>query len=937
MAHFPISMKQPTVFISYSHEDKYWVRDYLLPNLEKNGIPCHIDYRDFELGVPSIEAMERAVDTCEKTILVFSPRWVGSEWAQFEGVMLQTESPLNRHGRIVPILLEKCDIPRRLKILNYADFTVAPNWDAQLNRVIKHIKKDFEKQEAPEEPFPPLDPQHIDISRLPQTGFELYGRQKELAVLNGAWADDTTNIVSFVAYGGVGKSTLINKWTEKMRWDNYRGAERVYAWSFYSQGTNERVTNADLFINQALIWFDDPDPTQGSAWDKGKRLARLINQHKTLLILDGMEPLQEGGDVDTGKIKDPGLATLIRELAKSNKGLCLITTREHVTQLDRFSHKTHQQNLEHISDEAGRKLLETRRITGTSEELEDIVKAYGNHALAINLLAEYLRLFPQHTLEKARAIPDLAVEYEKGKHARRIIEAFAQHYGVASAEYQLLLMLGLFDRPVPMAALEAIMGKKPIEGLCDQIRDTTGGTWFSTLATLRKHKLLFEESEHRPDTLDCHPIIREHFGEKLEEAFPEAWTAAHDRLYQYFKALPEKHLPDTLEEMEPLFHAVRHGCLAGRYQEVLEEVYWVRIRREAKAYTVHRLGAFSADLSCLSYFFEKLWDKPFGSLTEQSHAFILSWASFRLHALGKLSAAVQPMKASYEKLKALERGADFSANTANLSELYLALGNLTVAQDFGEQSVTFASRSGDWKRKKSNLSVYANSLFQAGAYKDAKRLFHKAEEIQKENQKEYPYLYSISGFRFCGLLLSQKKHQEVLKRSKTTLEWIKRKSWLLDIALDTLTIGKALMLIELNTKSSNFKETTYYLNQAGDSLRKAGDQEFIPLGLLARAALFRHQRKFRAAWEDLDEVWEIASYSGMRLHLTDYHLEAARLVQTQLEDGGNRFEVMVDGEVLAMSREEMQVRFQVHLEAAETLVEETGYHRRDEEVRSLKV
>ncbi|MCH8982032.1 TIR domain-containing protein [candidate division KSB1 bacterium] len=38
-------MSKPLVFISYSHKDKEWVKDYLLANLEKNNIPCHIDYR----------------------------------------------------------------------------------------------------------------------------------------------------------------------------------------------------------------------------------------------------------------------------------------------------------------------------------------------------------------------------------------------------------------------------------------------------------------------------------------------------------------------------------------------------------------------------------------------------------------------------------------------------------------------------------------------------------------------------------------------------------------------------------------------------------------------------------------------------------------------------------------------------------------------------
>jgi hypothetical protein len=30
--------------------------------------------------------------------------------------------------------------------------------------------------------------------------------------------------------------------------------------------------SADQFIAAALTWFGDPDPTQGSPWDKGERL-----------------------------------------------------------------------------------------------------------------------------------------------------------------------------------------------------------------------------------------------------------------------------------------------------------------------------------------------------------------------------------------------------------------------------------------------------------------------------------------------------------------------------------------------------------------------------------------------------------------------------------------------------------------------------------------
>jgi hypothetical protein len=140
---------------------------------------------------------------------------------------------------------------------------------------------------------PPPTQKHISIARLPVTGPDLFGREAELKLLDDAWANPGTNIITFVAWGGVGKTALANHWLKKrMAADGYRGAERVYGWSFYSQGTSERTASADLFIDQALRWFGDTDPTAGSPWDKGERLAHLIRQTRTLLILDGLEPLQ---------------------------------------------------------------------------------------------------------------------------------------------------------------------------------------------------------------------------------------------------------------------------------------------------------------------------------------------------------------------------------------------------------------------------------------------------------------------------------------------------------------------------------------------------------------------------------------------------------------------------------------------------------------------
>jgi hypothetical protein len=118
----------------------------------------------------------------------------------------------------------------------------------------------------------------------------------------------------------------------------------------------------------------DADPTQGSAWDKGKRLAGLIRSKKTLLILDGMEPLQSDLGFEYGKIKDPALSVLVSELVKGNHGLCVITSRLAIPDMLRYPSSVRQVDLEQISDEAGRALLRVRSVQSSDAELEGVTR-----------------------------------------------------------------------------------------------------------------------------------------------------------------------------------------------------------------------------------------------------------------------------------------------------------------------------------------------------------------------------------------------------------------------------------------------------------------------------------------------------------------------------------------------------------------------------------
>jgi NACHT domain len=127
---------------------------------------------------------------------------------------------------------------------------------------------------------------------LPVTGKDVFGREEDIAFLDRAWANKDVNVVTIVAWAGVGKSTLVNHWLRRMAAKHYRSAELIFGWSFYRQGTSGDASSADEFLDAALAWFGDPDPRIGTAWEKGERLAKLTAHRRTLLVLDGLEPLQ---------------------------------------------------------------------------------------------------------------------------------------------------------------------------------------------------------------------------------------------------------------------------------------------------------------------------------------------------------------------------------------------------------------------------------------------------------------------------------------------------------------------------------------------------------------------------------------------------------------------------------------------------------------------
>ena len=117
-----------------------------------------------------------------------------------------------------------------------------------------------------------LGPKKVSVARLPITGSDVFGREEDIAFLDAAWANRDVNVVTIVAWAGVGKSTLVNHWLGRMAAEHYRSAQLVFGWSFYRQGSSGGTSSADEFLDAALTWFGDSGSTDRNGVGEGREI-----------------------------------------------------------------------------------------------------------------------------------------------------------------------------------------------------------------------------------------------------------------------------------------------------------------------------------------------------------------------------------------------------------------------------------------------------------------------------------------------------------------------------------------------------------------------------------------------------------------------------------------------------------------------------------------
>lgn len=417
-----------------------------------------------------------------------------------------------------------------------------------------------------------------------------------------------------------------------------------------------------------------------------------------------------------------------------------------------------------------------------------------------------------------------------------------------------------------------------LRALCTWTAAYSAPEMVQTLKQLAALGLVYKS--HRAETwehmaIDCHPLIRDYFAQRLLSLIPATYEATHGRLADHFRSTASAR-PADAAAMEPLFAAVRHGCLAARHEEFWTEVYWPRISRETESYASACLGLRGPDLTALACFFEEPFARISPRLSTGAQASIQSLSGFALRALSRFPESATTLRSGAARLEELEDWANAATGYLNLSELLLALGHLDDntggcgAVASAARSRVLAEKPGDLAERMAALTAEGAALHARGRLLEAEAKFREAERLQAERQPELPWLYSLAGYLYGELLLSRGCITEAAERARYNADLHQGQGSLLGRALALLQQSQIEGILNPSAPSS----ASGYL----PLLQLARSDLHLPRGYLALAEsqLANAGDNRNAIADALTAAEAIATRAGLPLFLTDAHLIASR-------------------------------------------------------------
>ncbi|TKJ40686.1 hypothetical protein CEE37_06905 [candidate division LCP-89 bacterium B3_LCP] len=765
------------------------------------------------------------------------------------------------------------------EILSLLYAIAARNTDNPENIKIENIQKLF-----PQESATPvrMTPQYVPSYPL-QKNFT--GRFAERQMLTDWFANDEQPVMVMEAIGGMGKSALTWVWAnadllglplaglakgtgEHAAPHQLPEADRpqgVFWFSFY-----EREAHCQAFLVKALQYVSgglNVLPPNASVHDLVETLIALLQERRILLVLDGFErelrayrslnaayqgdEYKENEEETQRDCTNPHAAQFLsRVVSTPMQGRILMTSRLFPKALEGQAGQPlagcRHENLTEMHSEDGVTFFQLQGVKGTRAEIQEACQPYGNHPLALRLLAGLIvknRKTPRdvQVAKKYFPLPKLVA---KEHHVLMVA-----YKSLEKKHKQLLSRFAAFRSPMDYKALTTF----------DPYKDE--GKFNQALTELEERGLLLHQDD--PDSYDLHPIVRQYAYERLGDK-----EGVHAQLRDYFSAVPKPEKVETIDDLTPTIELYHHTVRAARYDEAIN-----LLQNRLVPNPLHfQLGEYQTIIELLRALFPDGEDNPPRLKSEGDQAWTLNGLANSYGNSGQPHKAVSICELAKEIYEKNDEKNNLAVVLVNLTNNQILLGRLSDAEYNLKRSIELCQHIEDEFKETIGREELGRLLAFKGEYEEsASELNISTKYCKKTNDNQglcldesYRALLALFMREAKSALNSAKNAYEIVCSRNNERDRI-QSEWLMGWSHVELAVGTP------SRKNAHLKRAENHLTEALTRCRKINMVDHEADILLTWAKWHRAKGNNQEAFNHAQEALKIADRCEYRLQQADIH------------------------------------------------------------------
>lgn len=726
------------------------------------------------------------------------------------------------------------------------------------------------------------------------------GRLERVETLNH-WARDlNVRVIAVTGMGGLGKTALVGQWLKHAGGATQRTFDALFFWSFYVERDPrlflrsfvdyvKRTLGADvpstrpppttvrstsLRVLPGVASLPIPGLSQAPISEEVERAMRLFDAHPLLIVLDGLEVLQESpGQFKYGSILDPSLERFVKEVCKSAQhGLLVLTSRFPFTSLkDYVGRSLRELQLDRLTSDDGIALLAICGVHGSPDARLAVVDEFEGHPLALRIFAAVLAMqvdgdptrFMYQVLGRSTSNSSSRLEAKLD----RLLNFYERQ--LPPIRVSLLGLVAMFRVSVDIKAIFPLI--KRLRGIKSASQNLDEHTITLEIAALCNDGLLHRErSVSGLDLLSCHPLLRDHFRRALFERDSQAAVDAAKALTER----PDEQRYSNIKDLEPIFNAIDLLLIAHQIPEA-ESLYRHHLRDGKVA---QELLAIEDALRCTLTFVEATGIPKKTSPDEDRtfydndrwylHAGIFAWLGGEARLASSLLGHVSESEKSGEwalRAEAME----------HYAEVLASLGQLQEAERIAREAVQLSTGQSLFASvtRRANFRL-ALILATMGEVRDAVAINDQAMALTMAATSHDEEDYRI-GALWIEFWLRTNDPALVRSVVSPSIEIFQNNRWPIDTLRCCIYGGRA----ELRLGNIDLAEE--YIVLAERLAREGHAFSMVPDVLLAKSELGRVRHRWREAIVATEEALDISASRGLLLQHIDALVQRSSISLSQ--------------------------------------------------------